>query len=136
MIKVTKEFMEMLMSDEAFEYAGQALDQLIGNYKEIKPNNDRLDQELRAIALADIMTNLSGKLFGDNYDSLDKMMKEMKDEHMTTSAYLYCNWRVWREYKYNEKLAKSYQKICDYIDDYVFDNWPKNKVEYFVRETD
>lgn len=136
MTKVSEEFMKLLESDEVFEYAGYALDELIGDYKEIKPGNDRLDQELRAIAIADIMTNLSGKLFGDKYEALDDMVKEMEDEYMTTSAYLYCNWRVWREYKRNNELAESYQKICDYIDDYIFDNWPKNKVEYFVRETD
>lgn len=67
---------------------------------------------------------------------LTEVARKNKNEVYVTCMYLYCNWRVWMLYLKDEELARKYQSICDTIDGFVFDEFDKEKVSYFVRETD
>lgn len=134
-IKVTKEELDALTSDEMFEFSERLLHSLVGNYEEMNLDEES-EQYMRALAVADMFTDLTGDLFGEKHDTLYTMMKDMEDERMTAATYLYCNWRVWATWKKDEALAKKYQEVCDIIDDYVFDNWPKDKIKYFIEKTD
>lgn len=67
---------------------------------------------------------------------LIEFARKNKDEVYLTCMYLYCNWRVWMVYLRDEELARRYQSLCDMIDGFIFDEFDKKKVSYFVRETD
>lgn len=119
------------MTSESLEQMTIAL---VGDYRELKPLTLEQEAALHTIVFMDSTHEFDGKL--EEHMELDKVMKECKHEVLTTMLYLYCNWRVWATYKRNEELAKKYQAICDKIDGYIFDNWDKDKIRYFVRETD
>ena len=129
-----KEIIELLSTTAVYEKIGELMPSLVGNYHDLKPISERMEQELRAFAVIDLLDGLTGEAFDD--DIIDKLMKELKDEHATTHLYLYCNWRAWATYEGNVEKAKKYQAVCDKIDDYVFDNWSKDKLDYFIKETD
>lgn len=129
-----KNMIELLSTAVVYDEIGKLMPRLIGNYHDLKPIGERMEQELRAFAAMDLLDGLTGEAFDDNI--IDKFMKELKDEHATTHLYLYCNWRAWATYEGNVEKAKKYQDVCDKIDDYVFDNWSKDKLDYFIKETD
>lgn len=129
-----KEIIGLLSTTAVYEKIGELMPSLVGNYHDLKPISERMEQELRAFAVIDLLSGLTGEAFDD--DIIDKLMKELKDEHATTHLYLYCNWRAWATYEGNVEKAKKYQDVCDKIDDYVFDNWSKDKLDYFIKETD
>ena len=129
-----KEIIELLSTTAVYEKIGELMPSLVGNYHDLKPISERMEQELRAFAVIDLLDGLTGEAFDDGI--IDKLMKELKDEHATTHLYLYCNWRAWATYEGNVEKAKKYQAVCDKIDDYVFDNWSKDKLDYFIKETD
>lgn len=129
-----KEIIEVLSTVVVYDKIGELMPRLIGNYHDLKPISERMEQELRAFAAIDLLDGLTGEAFNDS--TVDMFMKELKDEHATTHLYLYCNWRAWATYEGNVEKAKKYQAVCDKIDDYVFDNWSKDKLDYFIKETD
>lgn len=130
----TNEILEILASNEIYDYMGKALPRLIGNYRDLKPVSERMEQELRACGVVDLVDGLTGDAFTD--DIINTFMKEEKNEYATTHLYLYCNWRAWATYENDVEKAKKYQAVCDKIDGYVFDNWSKDKLDYFIKETD
>lgn len=129
-----KNIIELLSTTVVYEKIGELMPRLIGNYHDLKPISDRMEQELRAFAAIDLLDGLTGEAFSD--EIIDEFMKNLKDEYATTHLYLYCNWRAWATYEGNVEKAKKYQDVCDKIDGYVFDNWSKDKLDYFIKETD
>lgn len=129
-----EQIIKILQTDLVYDFIGEQMPRLIGNYRDMKPISDRMEQELRALAVFDLANGLKGDAFTD--DIIDEFMKNLKDEYATTHLYLYCNWRAWMTYENDIERAKKYQAVCDKIDDYVFDNWDKKKLEYFIKETD
>lgn len=125
---------ELLSTPVVYEKIGELMPRLVGNYHDIKPISERMEQELRAFAVIDLLDGLTGEAFDDGV--IDMFMKELKDEYATTHLYLYSNWRAWATYEGDVEKAKKYQAVCDKIDDYVFDNWSKDKLDYFIKETD
>lgn len=107
---------------------------LLGDYEQLKPLNDLVEAAILTFAFIEYANDSYGEI-EDHFD-LDDMMKEHQNEIVITGLYLYCNWRVWATHEHNEELAKKYQKLCDEIDDYIFDNWSKDKIRFFVSETD
>jgi len=120
--------------DKEYNQSKAILKGLVGNYEELVGTENEQEARLCAIAFHDERSGLVGKPVPD--EALDDLMKKEKDYKFVTDYYLYCNWRVWATYKHNKKLAAEYQKICDTIDEYVFDNWDKNMISYFVEKTD
>ena len=120
--------------DEEYQNAKRLLHGLVGDCLELVSEASEQEARLCAIAWHDERSGLIGKPVAD--DKLDVLMKEEKDYKFITDYYLYCNWRAWATYRHNEELAKKYQAVCDTIDDYVFDNWGKDMIRYFVENTD
>lgn len=120
--------------DKEYDISKALLKGLVGDYTELVGTENEQEARLCAIAFHDERSGLVGKPVPD--EALDTLMKEEKDYKFITDYYLYCNWRVWATYNHNKKLAAEYQKICDTIDGYVFDNWDKDMVSYFVEKTD
>lgn len=87
-----------------------------------------------ALAIMDVESGFSGRILTDK--SFERILKKDKFVEFVTTMYLYCNWRVWATYKHNKELAEKYQSVCDDIDDYIFDNYDKESIAYFVKETD
>ena len=132
MNKKREEFKENL--NKEFETSKQLLKGLVGNYTELVEPGSVDEAMLAAIAFHDERSGLIGQPISD--DKLNTVMREDKDYPFVTAYYLYCNWRVWATYKHNKELAEKYQKVCDEIDDYVFDNWDEAMIAYFVQKTD
>lgn len=98
---------------------------------------DTLDEHIQAsmlaCALGDYLTDYKGMPFGDGH--IDEVLND-KEPALATGLYIYCNWRVWATHMNDESLAQKYQEICDKIDERVFKEWSKDKIDYFVRATD
>ena len=120
--------------DEARENALAVLRSLVGNYEEMKPLTAEQELVMCAIAMHDVESGLCGRPLGDG--EMDCVMKHLRDVTYVTMLYLYCNWRVWMTYENDEELARKYQSVCDEIDGYIFDNYDKDSINYFVKETD
>ena len=117
------------------DFGAALLRQQVGEYTNIKHLDNKLEDKKKYIAFMDAssMALTFGVL---SKQSIDNAITKKNKEHIT-AAYLYCNWRVWKTYKTNEKLAQRYQEVCDHIDALVFDEWKGTKqLEYFIRETD
>lgn len=117
------------------DFGAALLRQQVGEYTNIKHLDNKLEDTMKYIAFMDAssMALTFGVL---SKQSIDNAITKKNKEHIT-AAYLYCNWRVWKLYKTDEKLAQRYQKVCDHIDALIFDEWKGTKqLEYFIRETD
>lgn len=112
----------------------ETLHGLVGNYENMKELNEMQEAMMCALALADTASDFSGRVLSDT--AFDQLLRKDKFVELVTVLYLYCNWRVWATYKHNEELARKYQSVCDDIDNYIFDNYEKKDIAYFVRETD
>lgn len=107
-----------------------------GDYRDMKGLTQRQEQVMFHILTDDTCwkTKSNTRTFSEEY-ILNRL--QQKDEMFITMLYLYCNWRVWRTYECNLELAKKYQKICDFIDARVFEEWSGTEaLQYFIRETD
>ena len=106
----------------------------VGEYTNIKHLDNKLESKMEYIAFMDASGMAFKGVLSNEY--IDKAL-EQKQKEIITAIYLYSNWRVWRVYKDNDKLARDYQKVCDYIDSKVFDAWKNtDELGYFIRETD
>lgn len=119
---------------KTYEDAVAMLHGLVGHYEEMKPLTEDQEIVMCAIAQADIQSGFSGRPLSDA--NFNHIVKEDKFTLFTTMLYLYCNWRVWMTYDHDEELARKYQSVCDDIDDYIFNNYDKESIAYFVKETD
>ena len=119
---------------DEYKKAQQLLRGLVGSYTELIPEASDEEARLCAIAYWDEKTGLCGEPVPR--EAFEDILKNDKDYEFITSYYLYCNWRVWATYKHNTKLAARYQKVCDEIDGYIFDNYDKEAIRYFVAKTD
>ena len=120
---------EMLMAfahKQMVEHAGGA-----ELFDTMKPE---VQAQMLAVSLADYLGDYEAVTFTDDY--IDNILKKDDQPELATGAYIYFNWRVFAVYENNIKLAKAYQALCDKIDDYIFEHWKKESVNYFVRETD
>ena len=117
------------------DFGAALLRRQVGEYTNIKHLDNKLEEDMEYIAFMDA----SGMAMTYGVLTQEYIKKALKDKrkHIITAIYLYSNWRVWRVYKSDEKLARKYQKICDMIDALIFDEWKgTEQLKYFIRETD
>lgn len=107
----------------------------VGDYTNIKNLDNDLEDMMKYLAMTDSI-GYALSIGALSKQAIGTALKKKDKEHIT-AAYLYCNWRVWKLYKTDEKWAQCYQEVCDHIDALVFDEWKGTKqLEYFIRETD
>lgn len=107
----------------------------VGDYTNIKNLDNDLEDLMEYIAMTDSI-GYALPIGALSKQAISTALKKKNKVHIT-AAYLYCNWRVWKLYKTDEKWAQRYQEVCDHIDALIFDEWKGTKqLEYFIRETD
>lgn len=105
----------------------------VGDFINLKSLDVDLKTAMEYIAMMDA-SGMSNAVLSTQY--IERTLQR-KDATMVTAIYLYCNWRVWRTYESNERLARTYQAFCDKIDTSIFDEWKNTEqLAYFIRETD
>lgn len=70
-------------------------------------------------------------------DTFNRAFENWKTDYkMLTELVMVLNWKIWRWYKSNDKLAMVYNELWEKADTYAIENLKGEELSYFYRTTD
>ena len=70
-------------------------------------------------------------------DTFNRAFENWKTDYkMLTELVMALNWKIWRWYESNDKLARVYNELWEKADAYATENLKGEELSYFYRTTD
>ena len=70
-------------------------------------------------------------------DTYKRAFENWKNDYKyMTELVMVLNWKCWRWYETNEEYSKLYNELWEELDNWCYDNFKENELDYFFKVTD